>query len=109
MTAPWPPQATDEEREMRLFKDALMRRSMSAVGALLSSEGEEELHRRTAEVEDAYTRVSEHAPEDLKGDDAPGLRLPRHGQGRDLRAPLQRRPRHPGPSPDDHLLPRQPP
>ncbi|MBA2625737.1 MAG: hypothetical protein H0U89_09055 [Acidimicrobiia bacterium] len=56
---------------MRLFKDALMRRSMSAVGALLSSEGEEELHRRTAEVEDAYTRVSERAPEELKGDAAP--------------------------------------
>lgn len=36
MTVPWPPRATDEEREIRLFKDALMRRSMSAVGALLS-------------------------------------------------------------------------
>lgn len=52
---------------MRLFKDALMRRSMSAVGALLSPEGEEELLRRTAEVEDAYARVSERAPEELKG------------------------------------------
>ncbi len=71
MTVPWPPRATDEEREIRLFKDALMRRSMSAVGALLSPEGEQELRRRTAEVEDAYARMSERAPEELKSDAAP--------------------------------------
>lgn len=71
MTAPWPPRATEEERSLRLFKDALMRRSMSAVGALLSPEGEEDLHRRTAEVEGAYAQVRERAPEELKGDAAP--------------------------------------
>lgn len=44
---------------------------MSAVGALLSPEGEEELHRQTAEVERAYARVHEHAPAELKGGAAP--------------------------------------
>lgn len=71
MTVPWPPRATGEERKLRLFKDALMRRSMAAIGALLSSECEEELLRRTAELEDAYARVSENTPEELKGDTAP--------------------------------------
>ncbi len=67
MTAPWPPRATDEERSLRLFKDALMKRSMAVVPALLSPKSEEELRRRTAEVEHAYARVREHAPAKLKG------------------------------------------
>lgn len=71
MTTPWPSQATDEERAMRLFKDARMRRSIAGFGALLSPEGEEEVLRRTAELEDAYARVSEYAPDELTGDAAP--------------------------------------
>jgi hypothetical protein len=95
MTVPWPPRATEEERSLRLFKDALMRRSMSAVGALLSPEGEEDLHRRTAEVEDAYARVSERAPEELKGDAAPTYAqvltaLRTKGKGREEALPPRR-------------------
>ena len=48
-----------------------MSRSIAGFGALLSPEGEEELLRRTTQLEDAYARVSEHAPEELKGDAAP--------------------------------------
>ncbi len=65
MREAWPPNATEKEHILRLFKDALMRRGMAVVPALLSPGGEEELRRRTAEVEGAYARVREHAPEDL--------------------------------------------
>ena len=71
MKEAWPPGATDEERSLRLFKDALMKRSMAVVPALLFPESEEELRRRTAEVEHAYARVREHAPAQLKGGAAP--------------------------------------
>jgi hypothetical protein len=43
---------------------------MSVVPALLPG-GEEELRRRTAEVEGAYARVREHTPEGLEGDAVP--------------------------------------
>lgn len=65
MKGAWPPDATEEERSLRLFKDALMRRSMAVVPALLFPGSEDELGRRTAEVEGAYSRVLEHAPADF--------------------------------------------
>ncbi len=71
MKEAWPPEATDEERSLRLFKDALMKRGMAAFGALLFPESEEELRRRTAEVEHAYARVREHTPAEFEGDTAP--------------------------------------
>lgn len=73
MTSPeetWPPDGTDEERSLRLFKGALIKHSMAALGALLFNEGEE-LRRRTAEVEDAHARIRGHAPEELEGYAAP--------------------------------------
>lgn len=71
MGEPWPVEATEQECSLRLFKDALMKRSMAAVGALLFPESQEDLRRRTAEVEDAYARVREHMPAELKDDAAP--------------------------------------
>lgn len=71
MKEAWPPGASDEERSLRRFKDALMKRSMAVVPALLSPESEEELRCRTAEVEHAYARVREHAPAEFKGGAAP--------------------------------------
>lgn len=66
----WPPYATDEERSLRLFKDALMKRSVAAVEARLYPESEEELRRATNRVEDAYVRVREYTPAKCKGDAA---------------------------------------
>lgn len=70
MTKGWPPDATDEEKSLRVFKDALMKRGMVAVSAALDPKEEQELERATAEVENAYARVREHAPEEPE-DDAP--------------------------------------
>lgn len=65
----WPPDATEEERSLRLFKDALMGHAATAV--VLSDEDEEDRRRAAAEVEDAYARVREYSPEELEGDGAP--------------------------------------
>lgn len=61
----WPLDATDEERSLRLYKDALMGHAATAV--VLSAEDEEDRCRAAAEVEDAYARVREHSPEELEG------------------------------------------
>ena len=71
MTEAWPPDATEEERSLRLFKDALMRHSMAVVPAALFPDIENELHYRTAEVEGAYARVREHAPARFQNDAVP--------------------------------------
>jgi hypothetical protein len=63
----WSPDATEEERSLRLFKDALMRHAAIVVPALLSAESAEELRRAIAEVEHAYARVREHVPDELEG------------------------------------------
>jgi len=65
----WPLDATDEERSLRLFKDALMGHAATAV--VLSAEGEEDRRHAAAEVEDTYAKVHEHSPEELKGDATP--------------------------------------
>lgn len=71
MREAWPPDVTEEERSLRLFKDALMRRSMAVVPAALFPDSEDELGRRTAEVEGAYARVYEHAPAKFHNDVVP--------------------------------------
>lgn len=67
--AVWPLYATDEERSLRLFKDALMGHAATAV--VLLAEDEEARRRAAAEVEDAYARVREYSPEELEGGATP--------------------------------------
>ena len=71
MKEAWPPHATEEERSLRLFKDALMRRSMAIVPAALFPGSEDELGRRTAEVEGTYARMREPAPARFQNDAVP--------------------------------------
>src|SRR5215207_345900 len=69
MVGEWPQGVTDEERSLRLFKDALMKRAAASV--VLFPEDEEDLRRATGEVESAYAGVREHAPEELDSGAAP--------------------------------------
>ena len=70
MKEDWPPNITDEEASLRIFKDALMKRSRAAVSAVLFPEGKHGLHYAMVEVENAYAKVREHTPAELQGDDA---------------------------------------
>lgn len=67
----WPPDATEEERSLRRFKDALMKHAPAAVGTLLFPESEEELRLATARVEYAYAWVREHVPAEFQNDAVP--------------------------------------
>ena len=58
---------TDEERSLRLFKDALMKHAAYAPWSFLSPESERAAELAAAEVEDAHARVREHVPEELAG------------------------------------------
>jgi len=63
----WPPGATDEERSLRLFKDALMKHVAYAPWSFLSPESEGAAELAAAEVDNAYARVREQVPEELEG------------------------------------------
>ncbi len=63
--APWPPDATAEERSLRAFKDAIGYHAATAIGAALSEDGEEERYSAAAAVCDAYSAVLEHRPQEL--------------------------------------------
>ena len=67
----WPSEATEEEHSLRLFKDALMKYYAEKPWSFLSSEQARVAELAALEVENAYARVREHAPEGLVGDDAP--------------------------------------
>jgi hypothetical protein len=68
----WPPNATDEEKSLRLFKDALMKHAAAVMDETLEPEGTAaERGRASYEVENAYARVREHTPPELEGNDAP--------------------------------------
>jgi hypothetical protein len=67
----WPKDTTEEERSLPLFKNALMRYSVGHPWAFLSDEAKEAAELAASKVEDAYVRVREHAPEELKGDALP--------------------------------------
>src|SRR5215208_1195867 len=75
----WPIDATDEERSLRVFKDALMNYSVEKPWSFLSSEQERAAELAASEVENAYARVREHADpalarsEDGGGSGARGL------------------------------------
>ena len=58
----WPIDATDEERSLRVFKDALMNYSVEKPWSFLSSEQERAAELAASEVENAYATVREHAP-----------------------------------------------
>lgn len=68
----WPANATDEEKSLRLFKDALMRHAAAVMDAALGLE-DAAVEDRCADykVENAYARVREHTPPELEGNDAP--------------------------------------
>ena len=68
MMEAWPKNMTEEDRSLRLFKDALMRYSLEHPWSFLSDEAEEAAELAASKVENAYARVREHAPEELKGD-----------------------------------------
>ncbi len=63
----WPPGATDEERSLRLFKDALTKHVAYALWSFLSPELQRAAEFAVTEVGNAYARVREHAPEELEG------------------------------------------
>jgi hypothetical protein len=67
----WPPEATEEERSLRLFKDALMKYNAEKPWSFLSFEQARAAELAALEVENAYARVREHATEGLVGDDSP--------------------------------------
>jgi hypothetical protein len=71
MMEAWPKNMTEEDRSLRLFKDALMRYSLEHPWSFLSDEAEEAAGLAASKVEDAYAMVREHAPEELKGDALP--------------------------------------
>ena len=71
MMDPWPKDTTKEERSLRLFKDALMRYSVEHPWSFLSDEADEAAGLAASKVENAYARVREHVPEELKGDALP--------------------------------------
>lgn len=71
MNPKWPPNVTDEQVSLRLFKDALMKYSAEKPWSFLSDEAETEAELAAAKVENAYAKAREHAPEDLGGTDAP--------------------------------------
>ena len=66
-----PKDTTEEDRRLRLFKDALMRYSVEHPWSFLSDEAKEAAELAASKVEKAYARVREHAPEELKGDTLP--------------------------------------
>ena len=67
----WPKDTTEEDRRLRLFKDALMRYSVEHPWSFLSDEAKEAAELAASKVENAYARVREHAPEELKVDALP--------------------------------------
>ncbi len=67
----WPSEATEVERSLRLFKDALMKYYAEKPWSFLSFEQARAAELAALEVENAYARVREHVPEGLVGDDAP--------------------------------------
>src|SRR5215216_3517669 len=71
MMEAWPKDTTEEDRSLRLFKDALMKYSVEHPWSFLSDEAEEAAELAASKVENAYARVREHAPEELKGDALP--------------------------------------
>ena len=72
MMEAWPKDTTEEERSLRLFKDALMKYSVEHPWSFLSDEAEEAAGLAASKVENAYARVREHVPEELKGVAFPG-------------------------------------
>jgi hypothetical protein len=66
-----PPNVTDEQVSLRLFKDALTKYSTEKPWSFLSDEEKTVAELADAMVEDAYAKVREHAPEDLGGNEAP--------------------------------------
>lgn len=67
----WPPNATDEARSLRRFKDALMKHGLARPWSSASGEAERVADLAASEVEDAYARVREHAPEAFENDSSP--------------------------------------
>jgi hypothetical protein len=63
----WPLDATDEERSLRLFKDALMKHAAYAPWSFLYPGSERAAEFAVAEVGNAYARARAHAPEELEG------------------------------------------
>ena len=80
-----PTDATDEERSLRIFKDALMSYSVEKPWSFLSSEQERAAELAASKVENAYARVWKHAPSELEGNNAPThadvLATPRRAKG----------------------------
>jgi len=71
MMEAWPKDTTEEDRSLRLFKNALMKYSVEHPWSFLSDEAEEAAGLAASKVENAYARVREHVPEELKGDALP--------------------------------------
>jgi hypothetical protein len=71
MMEAWPRDTTEEDRSLRLFKNALMKYSVEHPWSFLSNEAEEAAELAASKVENAYARVREHAPEELEGDTRP--------------------------------------
>ena len=67
----WPTHASDEERSLRIFKDALMNYSIEKPWTFLSSEQERATELAVSKVENAYARVREYTPSELEGNNAP--------------------------------------
>jgi hypothetical protein len=71
MNPKWPPNVTDEQVSLRLFKDALMKYSAEKPWSFPSDEDDTEAELAEAKVEDAYAKIREHAPEEIDGTVAP--------------------------------------